>query len=113
MEATGRLYLFLFIAFLGFCVLFISGYLRYKGKHEMIFYLLGATIIGVSFINISSVKPSEINVFVIFTWLLIHLFISWLIVEGAARFFLLRDEKNLERENDIIKKDPDRWFHEI
>lgn len=110
MGPIGQLYLFLFIAFLGLCVLFLAGYMRYRGKHEILLYLLGATIIGVAFINISSVKTSEINVFVIFIWVIIHMFVSWLIVEGSTRFFILRDEKMKDREEAIIKKDPDKWF---
>jgi len=107
------LYLFLLIAFLGVCILFLAGYLRYKGKYEMLLYLLGATIIGVAFINISAVKPFEINVFIILIWVVIHLFISWLIVEGSTRFFTLQDEKRKNRENDIIRNDADKWFPEI
>lgn len=113
MGPIEQLYLFLFIAFAGFCVLFLAGYLRYRGKHEMLPYLLGATIIGVAFINISSVKAYEINVFIIFIWVLIHLFISWLIVEGSTRFFILRNERMKNRENDIVRKDPDKWFPHI
>jgi hypothetical protein len=74
---------------------------------------LGAILIGVGFINISVVKPEDINVFVIFIWLIIHLFISWLIVEGSTRFFLLRNKRRFDREQDIIPKDPDRWFPDI
>lgn len=113
MGPIEQLYLFLLMAFLGFCTLFLAGYLRYRGKHEMLLYLLGATVIGVAFINISSVKAYEINIFVIFIWVVIHLFISWLIVEGSTRFFNLRNKKMREREEEIIKKDPDKWFPQI
>lgn len=113
MMSTEKLYFLLIVAFAGLCILFLSGYQRYKGRHEMILYFLGSTLIGIAFINISAVKPADINIFVIFIWLIIHLIVSWLIVEGSARYFFLREDKNQRRESDIIKEDPDKWFRQL
>lgn len=95
--STTEFYFYSLIAIIGVCILVWAGYLQYKGKSkDVLFGFIGIIAIGFSFVNISSVRFSELSVFFGLGFFIIHFIVCWLIVEGSTRIFIRRNEKSIK-----------------
>lgn len=103
-PSMTEFYLYLFAALVGLCLLFWAGYLQFRERNNDVVAFIGGMItIGVSFVNISPVKLSETNLFVVVVLIFVHGIACGLIVEGSTRYFILRDEKRIKRQNDLAE----------
>lgn len=103
MISMTEFYIYLLIAFIGLCILIFSGYCQFRGRNTfMSMFIIGMIVTGFSFSNILSIKLSETNMIVVAVLMFVHFIVCSLIPEGSTRHFMLKNEKRIKKQNDLL-----------
>jgi len=101
--SMAEFYIYLLVAIIGLCILIWAGYWQFRGKNNDVLLLgIGTITTGFSFMNILSIKLSETNLIVAAVLMFIHFIVCSLISEGSTRHFMLKNEKRIKKQKDLL-----------